>query len=154
MLSFLLDTNVISEPGKKRPHPSVVAWFLKNKKSELFISALTIGEIEQGIAHLQSSGTRLDESLKYRYWLEQDLKPRFAGRILPLTAEIATQWGSMSGQSTSKGRTLPTIDSLIAATAIVHGLVLVTRDTTVARQFAFPHVNPWEDSETQNPSIS
>lgn len=139
-MSYLIDTNVLSELRRKEPNPDVVAWFEERPATTLYISVLSLGEIRKGIEALGKSKRKL----KLLDWLETELPAFFSGRVLPIDEEVADRWGRLLA---SAGRPLPAIDSLLAATALTHGLALVTRNVD-----DFPHpdlevVNPWETEE-------
>ncbi|WP_369602623.1 type II toxin-antitoxin system VapC family toxin [Hahella sp. SMD15-11] len=136
-MSYLIDTNVLSELRRKEPNPGVVAWFEERPATTLYVSVLTLGEIRKGIEALGKSKRKL----KLLDWLETELPAFFSGRILPIDEEVADRWGRLLAAA---GRPLPAIDSLLAATALTHGLELVTRNVD-----DFPHpdleiINPWE----------
>ncbi len=136
-MSYLVDTNVLFELRRKEPNPRVVAWFEERPATTLYISVLTLGEIQKGIEALRKSKRKL----KLLDWLDTELPAFFTGRILPIDEEVADRWGRLLAAA---GRPLPAIDSLLAATALTHGLALVTRNVD-----DFPHpdleiVNPWE----------
>jgi predicted nucleic acid-binding protein len=99
-LKYLLDTCVISELIKTEKNNKVVKWIKKRKESSLFISVLTVGEIQKGISKLPDSHKK--EYLKT--WIDDDLKKRFAGRIIEITEEIATSWGEIQAKSESEGK--------------------------------------------------
>jgi len=139
-LKYLLDTCVISELIKKEKNNKVVKWIKKRKESSLFISVLTVGEIQKGISKLPDSHKK--EYLKT--WIDNDLKKRFAGRILEITEEIATTWGEIQAKSESEGKKMPAIDSLIAATAIKNNLTVVTRNEKDIENSGCKSINPWE----------
>jgi predicted nucleic acid-binding protein len=139
-LKYLLDTCVISELIKKEKNNKVVKWIKKRKESSLFISVLTVGEIQKGISKLPDSYKK--EYLKT--WIDNDLKKRFAGRILEITEEIATSWGEIQAKSESEGKKMPAIDSLIAATAIKNNLTVVTRNEKDIENSGCKSINPWE----------
>lgn len=126
-MTFLLDTNVVSDTMNARPRERVARWLDENLLRGLFISALTVGEVKFGADRLKPSPRR--EELQQAFEL---MKLDWEGRILPVTDKVAEEWGRLSALTR---RTLPAIDSLIAATAIHHNLVLVTRNT---RDFQFP----------------
>jgi predicted nucleic acid-binding protein len=136
-VSYLLDTNVISELVRPRPQAAVLDWFADTPNEALFLSVLTLGEIRKGVEKLNDAPRRE----KLRVWLEHDLRDWFGARILPVDAAVADRWGRLLAEA---GRPLPSIDSLLAATALHHELRLVSRN---ARDFAYPGlvvVNPWE----------
>lgn len=139
-MSWLLDTCVICEPTRKSPSPRVSAWLDGQPEESLYLSVLTLGEIRKGVALLPVGPKRKN----LEHWLAHDLVERFAGRILPVDAGVADIWGRRQGAAETKGRPLPTLDSLLAATALANGLTLVTRNTA---NFAGPGaevLNPWE----------
>jgi len=136
-VSYLIDTCVLSELRKRRPHPGVIAWIESRPATSLYISVLTLGEIRKGIERL-ADGERKFSLLD---WLETELPRFFVGRIVPIDFEVADRWGRLVAKA---GRSLPTIDSLLAATALVHDLVLVTRNVKDFSYAALKIVNPWE----------
>lgn len=138
-MRYLLDTCVISELTRKRPLKSVVSWVQAQDEISLFLSVLTFGEIEKGIAKLDDTA----KARTLRTWMERDLKRRFGGRILDVDHEVACKWGEASGNAEKKGIPLPVIDGLLAATALVHGLTFVTRNTSDAQPSGVPVLDPW-----------
>jgi hypothetical protein len=135
-VSYLVDTNVVAELVRREPDPRVVAWFREVPDAALHLSVLTLGELRKGVESLAE--TRRREQL--RVWLENDLAEWFGERLLPISAAVADRWGRLLAQA---ARPMPAIDSLIAATAIHHGLRMVTRNE---KDFDFPGlevVNPW-----------
>lgn len=136
-MSYLLDTNVLSELARRKPHEKVADWFSRIPRNLLYISVLTIGEIRKGIEDVKDA----ERKERLFLWLEIDVREWFGKRILETTLEVADRWGRL--QSEMK-RPIPAIDSLIAATALHHDLTLVTRNT---RDFTYPSlqlINPWE----------
>ncbi len=133
-MSYLLDTNVVSELRRKLPNPGVVSWFLHRPASTLFLSVLTLGEFRKGIESAPDAARRMALS----DWLETELPSFFAGRILNLDAPIADRWGRLFAAA---GR--PAIDSLLAATAAPHGLSLVTRNARDLEGLGIEVINPW-----------
>lgn len=119
-MSFLLDTNVISETRKRRPDIGVVDWIGSVEADSLYLSVLTVGEIEWGISQLRRRGDERQAS-SYAAWVAT-LSEAFAGRIVPVSGEIARRWGQAGSDVTS------TVDALLGATAQVHGWTLVTRN--------------------------
>ncbi len=124
-MSFLLDTCVLSEAVRREPSKRVVDWLDSQDEALLHVSALTIGEIEKGIEKLSDPVRRA----RLESWLREALIPRFGPRILSVDVSVATLWGRLSGAAERTGRPLPVIDGLLAATAAVHGLTVVTRNT-------------------------
>ena len=139
-MSWLLDTCVICEPTRKSPSPRVSAWLDEQAEESLYLSVLTLGEIRKGVAILPAGPKRK----KLERWLAHDLVERFAGRILPLDTAAADLWGRIQAQAESRGRPLPTLDSLLAATAMAHGLILATRNTDDFAATGAELFNPWE----------
>ena len=136
-MSYLVDTNVISELIKPMPEPLVLSWAEQTSNTSLYISVLTLGEIKKGIAKLKDT----PKQQRLNTWLEQDLPAWFRERILPIDQNIAVRWGTLQAEC---GRSLSVIDSLLAATALCHQLTLVTRNTC---DFDFPGltvINPWK----------
>lgn len=135
-MSYLVDTNVLSELRRREPQPQVVTWVASRPATTLYLSVLTLGELRKGIEVLPE-GARKRSLLD---WLEVELPGFFAGRVLPIDAPVADRWGHLVARA---GRPLPAIDSLLAATALTHGLTLVTRNL---RDFAYPElqaIDPW-----------
>lgn len=135
-MSYLLDTNVISELVRKRPSPRVLRWFENAPDETLHLSALTVGEIRHGIERMED-GRRKE---RLRLWLEQDLPGWFEDRILPVTTAVADRWGRLLAKFS---RPLPAVDSLLAATALHHELRVVTRNDSDFAAFGLDLVNPW-----------
>ena len=134
---FLLDTNVLSETRRTRPDPGVLDWLRHADDAALHISVLTLGEMAKGVAllakrdpvaaaplHLWLSGIRLD----------------YAARVIPIDVEIAETWGKLNAE-----RSLPVVDGLLAATALVHSMTLVTRKVRDVEGTGVTVVNPWRD---------
>jgi len=136
---YLVDTCVISELIKKKPSKGVVAWVREQDELSLFVSVLTFGEIEKGIAKLDDDKRRHT----LRTWVDHDLKRRFAGRLLTFDYETACRWGEISGKAESEGTPIPVLDGQLAATALIHGMTLVTRNTSDVAPCNVPVLNPW-----------
>jgi predicted nucleic acid-binding protein len=135
---FLLDTNVIVEPRRPRPDPAVLQWLGAADEAALYLSAFTFAELRKGIAKLSES-TRVDR-------LERDmaaLRDRFAGRILAIDDDVLDAWGRITGSAAAAGRPLPGIDALFVATALEHGLTLVTRNERHMAASGVAVLNPW-----------
>lgn len=142
MSGFLLDTNVISELVKPRPPAKVTAWIETTDESLLYLSVLTLGEIQRGIASLPQSRRRAT----LEAWLNKELRARFDGRILLIDPEVADRWGLLTAAARNNGIVLPVIDGLLAATALEHNLTLVTRDTGHIPSMGVAVFNPWQDN--------
>lgn len=138
-MNYLLDTCLISELVKKEPNSAVVSWLDEQDELRLFLSVLTLGELQKGISKLPA-GARRDD---LQAWAEHDLVERFTGRIIDIDLETALIWGKLQGESEQKGEKLPVMDSLIAATATVHGLIVVTRNIKDIERCRARVCNPW-----------
>lgn len=125
-MSYLLDTCILSKLRKIKTHPNkkLESWFEKHAESEYFISVLSIGEIQKGVDKLGSQENKHKRILEN--WLMGELIPRFENRLLKLDTETSLIWGKLCGQDQKKGLLLPAIDTLLAASAIQHHLILVT----------------------------
>jgi toxin FitB len=140
MSGFLVDTNCISEVVRVKPEPRVLGWIEAADESLLYLSVLTLGEIRKGLAGLPQDKRRTH----LETWLEVELKARFSGRILPIDAAVADRWGLLAANAKSQGKTLSTIDGLLAATALHHNLTIVSRNISDFISTPVPVVNPWE----------
>jgi predicted nucleic acid-binding protein len=138
-VSWLLDTCVISELVRPRPKASVVRWVRERAEDELFLSVITIGELEKGIAKLPNSTKRV----ALEQWVRRDLADRFRDRLLMIDAVVAARWGALAGASEGRGQPLPVIDSLIAATSLQHDLTVVTRNSGDFERCGARTFNPW-----------
>jgi toxin FitB len=139
MSGFLLDTNLISELVSPRPEPSVLEWMEAADESLLYLSVLTLGEIRKGAEALAPSKRRM----RLEAWLEVELRARFRGRILPIDELVSDRWGVISTEAKRRGKPLPVIDGLLAATAIAHNLTVVSRNTGDFAAAAVRALNPW-----------
>lgn len=151
-VSYLIDTNVLSELRRKQPDAHVVAWFAGRAAQSLFLSVLTLGEIRKGIERLgieRLGDVHVDAARRQSLgdWLEQELPTFFLGRLLSVDAGVADRWGRLQ---THAGRPLPAIDSLLAATALHHNLTLVTRNMKDFADMGVDLINPWSFEELQN----
>jgi len=139
-VKYLLDTCAVSEFVKPRPDPGVTAWLAGCEEDDLFLSVLTLGEIQEGIARLTDRARRN----ALQRWLDTDLRQRFTDRILDVTQDISLTWGMLQGAAELKGRPIPTVDGLLGATAVAHNLTLVTRNTGDFGMTGARLLNPWE----------
>ena len=135
-MSYLVDTNALSELRRRTPDRNVVAWFAERPASTLYVSVLTLAEIRRGIEQLADEKRRA----ALADWLEVDLRAFFTGRILPVDTAVADRWGRLLARAT---RPVPAVDSLIAATAIAHDLVLVTRNVRDFEALPVRVLDPW-----------
>ena len=140
MNGYLLDTNTVSELVSVKPNQSVLDWLDAADENRLFLSAMTLGEIRQGVAALPQSKKRT----RLETWLEVDLQTRFASRILAIDGSVADRWGWIMAQAQVKGMTLPVVDALIAATALHHNLTAVTRNVSDFVVAGLSVINPWD----------
>ncbi len=135
-MTFLLDTNVVSELRKRRADRQVRTWFAGVAGRDLFLSVLVLGEIRQGVERLRQRDSVAADVLDG--WLSE-LERGYSERVLPVTAAIADRWGHLNVPDP-----VPTVDGLLAATALVHGMILVTRNVTDVRSTGVPTLNPFD----------
>ncbi len=138
-MNYLLDTCLISELIKKTPESRVVEWVRLQPEERLYLSVLTAGELQKGIAKLGEQR----RARELQRWLDDDLLERFAGRILDVTPEVARIWGQIQGRAEREGRRMQVIDSLIAATALSLGATMATRNVEDVESSGVEIVNPW-----------
>lgn len=139
-MSWLLDTCVLSEYVKKAPAQQVIRWLDEQDETSLYLSVVSIGEIEKGILKLRAND--LSRSQKLTAWLGR-VEQRFAGRILSLDTAELHAWAQLAASAELAGQHLPVMDGLITATAQCHGLTVVTRNTGDFR--LYPQVfDPWQ----------
>jgi toxin FitB len=135
-VTFLLDTNVVSEIRKPRPDPKAQAWLASVPEADLYLSVLVVGEIRQGVERLR----RRDpvRVAPYEAWLSELLR-HFADRLVPITADVCEEWGRLNVPDP-----LPVVDGLMAATAKVRGWTLVTRDVADLARADVRLLNPFD----------
>lgn len=138
-MKYLLDTCLISELVKKEPNPAVVSWLDEQDEQTLFLSVLNLGELQKGISKLPEGAKRNE----LQAWVALDLVERFTGRILDIDLETSLCWGKLQGEAEQAGEKLPVMDSLIAATAAAHGLIVVTRNVKDIERCRVRVCNPW-----------
>lgn len=138
-MTWLVDTNIISEIRKGRLcHPGVASWWAAVEDRDLYLSVLTLGEIRRGIEGIRHRDPAKSAALER--WL-RDVSEAFGARIIGVDSAVADAWGRMS-----VARSVPVIDALLAATAQVHGLVLVTRNTADVSGLEVQTLNPFDEA--------
>lgn len=140
-MKFLLDTCFLSELVKSVPEPTVLKWMEQRDDQTLFVSAMTFAELQRGVARLVESRRRA----ALTSWLAQ-LEANFSNRVLPFTLATSRYWATMCAQAEAAGRSIAAFDSIIAASALEHGLVLVTRNVRDFSHVPVVLVNPWIDT--------
>ncbi len=138
-MSFLIDTNVVSEWLKPRPNPGVVSWLAAVDENQTFLSVVTVTELRYGIERMPPGARkkRIDD------WLQQELLARFEGRVLPVDLAIADECGRLVARCQAKGRPIEPRDAFIAATSEVYDLTLVTRNTSDFQPAVTSLFTPW-----------
>jgi predicted nucleic acid-binding protein len=139
-VNFLLDTNVVSETTRPQPSALVLDWIAAQAAESLFISAITIGELRRG-ALVLTEGKKRKALL---HWIETGIKADFAGRILPVDTAVMERWADLQAVAGKRGRLLPVMDSLLAATALAHGLTLATRNIGDFKAASVALLDPWQ----------
>jgi len=140
-VNVLLDTCVVSELVARKPSTRVLNWLDALDPRTVYLSVITIGEIQRGIARLPASHRRAE----LERWLDDDLIPRFDRQLLGIDAAVMRTWGSVVAQAETRGRMPPVMDSLIAATAITHRCELATRNGQDFEGTGASIVDPWHD---------
>jgi predicted nucleic acid-binding protein len=133
---YLLDTNIVSETRKARANSGVMSFLSAADAAGLFLSVLTLGELRKGVEIKRRTDPGAADRLGA--WVD-GIETIFADRLLPVDSSVARRWGELSA-----GRSLPVIDTLIAATALGNGLTLVTRNTRDVESTGVPLVDPWQ----------
>lgn len=140
-MNYLLDTCVISELIRMRPEQRVLAWIESMPEEQLYLSVLTLGELQKGIAKLDASARRRQSEK----WLAKNVRQRFAERIVGLDADTLIRWGQVVGEGERRGRTWPLMDSLMAASALTYRMTLVTRNLSDVRDMGIDLLDPWQE---------
>lgn len=140
MTGWLLDTNVLSELRRPRPAPKVVAFIKAQPLDALYISSVTLAEIRFGIELLGDAERRAE----LNGWLNHKVRPMFEQRVLPITEDIMLKWRLLVEAGRKAGHTFSQPDLIIAATALEHGLTIVSRDTDEYERAKVPVFNPWD----------
>jgi len=138
-VNFLLDTNVISETMKPNPNLGLLGWLAEADEDRTFLSVITLMELRNGVERMAAGRKRK----RLEEWLDHDLPLRFEGRILAIDSRVADTCGKLVARSESLGRPIETRDALIAATAEIHGLTLVTRNVTDFEPTVKQLLSPW-----------
>jgi toxin FitB len=139
---WLLDTNVISELRRPRPEARVVAFVATQPLESLYVSTVTLAEIRFGIEKLGDAGQRAE----LHDWLAHRVRPLFEHRVLPISEEVMFKWRLLVEEGRKVGHTFSQPDLIIAATGLLHGLTVVTRNTTDYVRTRVPLFNPWDAS--------
>jgi toxin FitB len=137
---WLLDTNVLSELRRLRPDPRVVAFVKAQPLDILYISSVTLAEIRFGIEQVREPARRAELG----DWLTHRVRPMFAQRVLPVTEDIMLKWRLLVEEGRKAGHTFSQPDLIIGATALEHGLTVVSRDTSEYKRARVSIVNPWQ----------
>ncbi|MGA7130701.1 MAG: type II toxin-antitoxin system VapC family toxin [Chthoniobacterales bacterium] len=146
MSGWLLDTNILSELRRKRPETKVQAFIKSQPLEQLYVSAVTFAEIRFGIEQLDDSRRRS----ALQDWLTRSLRPMFLQRTLPVTEDVMFRWRLLVEAGRKVGHTFSQPDLIIAATALHHGLTVVTRDRADYEKADVPVFNPWTDPPLEN----
>lgn len=138
-MTFLLDTNAVSEWVRPHPNPGLIAWTESVDEDRVFISAVTLAELRYGIDRLAAGARRkrLDE------WLREDLQLRFEARILPVDVAVADACGKVFARCETAGKPIDAMDAFIAATAEIHNLTLVTHNVSDFKTSLKSILDPW-----------
>ena len=139
-MKYLLDTCVISELVRQRPNARVVEWLQQQDPDSLYISFLTVGEIKKGIEKRGGDA----RAIKLERWLQTTILGAFANRILPVERGVSLEWGRICGEAERTGRKRPAVEALIAATAFVHKMKLVTRNVDDMADMGVSIFNPFD----------
>lgn len=142
-MSFLLDTNVISEGGKPRPDPRVIEWLASVDEEHVFLSIISLAELRRGIERLDEGRRKSALDL----WLTDQLPVRFDGRLLLVDAGTADQWGRIVARTQAAGRPIGAMDAFLAATAQQHQLTLVTRNLSDFEATGVRLFSPWTEGK-------
>jgi predicted nucleic acid-binding protein len=139
-MNYLLDTCILSEFTKRKPEEKVIQWIDDVEEEHLYISVITVGEIQRGVERLPESHRKT----QLQVWMNNGLVERFTGRMLPIDTETMLLWGSLMARSEQAGQPMGVMDSLITATALQHNLALVTRNVSDFQSCGVSLINPWE----------
>ncbi|MEI6744761.1 MAG: type II toxin-antitoxin system VapC family toxin [Methylococcaceae bacterium] len=140
-MNYLIDTCVLSEYVKKTPDNLVIEWLNQQRFETLFLSAITIAEIKKGICRIKLSQPKRHKALTH--WLNT-IEVKFSGQILPISDKVLNNWAKISANAELEGQKMAVMDSLIAATAYTHKLILVTRNVDDFKMAPIEIVNPFQ----------
>lgn len=140
-MSWLLDTNVISELTRKRPNPHVREWLLDQAADEFYLSVLMVAELKRGIL-LRGPGRKTSELLE---WWDRIVRDDFDGRILPVTFDVSVRWAELTCEAQQRGTSLPILDSLIAATASHFQMTVATHNVKDFEACGASVFSPWPE---------
>lgn len=140
MTAWLLDTNVLYEIRKRRPHRKVVSFVAGQPLDLLYISTVTLAQIRSGIELVNDANRRAELNA----WLTHKVRPLFAQRVLDITEDVLFKWRLLVEEVRRSGHTFSQPDLFIAATALHHGMTVVSRDTREYERTGVPVLNPWE----------
>lgn len=140
-MNYLIDTCVLSEYVKKTPDNLVIEWLNQQRFETLFLSAITVAEIKKGICRIKLSQPKRHKALTH--WLNT-IEVKFSGQILPITNEVLNNWAEISANAELQGQKMAVMDSLIAATAYTHKLILVTRNVDDFKMAPVEIMNPFQ----------
>ncbi len=138
-MKYLLDTCVISEIIRPQPNENVISWMQSKNENDLCLSVLTFGEIEKGIEKAPDATRKA----RLKLWVEDDLKKRFEGRIIPIDLKVLVKWGEIQGIAELLGKPMSSIDGLIAVSGVVHNCIVVTRNISDMQHSSAELLNPW-----------
>ena len=141
MTGWLLDTNVLSELRRPKPERKVIAFVTAQPLDLLYVSAVTFAEIRFGIEVMADAGPRIE----LNDWLAHKVRPMFEQRVLAITEDIMLKWRVLVEEGRKSGYTFSQPDLIIAATALHHGLTVVSRDVNQYERAHVPVLNPWND---------
>lgn len=142
-MKYLLDTNIVAEFIAKMPNAQVIDWLNGLDPSDVYLSVITIGELANGVASLLPSKRKG----QLERWLTQDVMNQYEGRILEINSDVMLRWGEITAAAERVGKTMPAMDSLIAAIAIHNDCVIVTRNQQDFVESGVQIINPWSEEE-------
>jgi len=139
-MNYLLNTCVLSEFTRRQPNQSVIDWLDSIEEEKLFISVITVGEIQRGIERLPDSHRKTELLV----WMNNGLLQRFAARMVVIDTPTMFMWGSLTARMEAAGQPMAVMDSLIAASAMQNNLILATRNVSDFLPSGVQVINPWE----------